>query len=101
MDSLPEVVEAVDLVEAVVMHQKLLARFVVSKAILLWHVGTGRMRASSLNSIKWICSSLSTFATTDCVSDPSWYVDTGAINHVIAELDNLALKTDHYGAAKL
>ncbi|POO00818.1 hypothetical protein TorRG33x02_034490 [Trema orientale] len=40
-------------------------------------------------------------ATPDTVIDPSWYADSGATNHVIAELENMHLKEDYGGKDKL
>ena len=40
-------------------------------------------------------------ATPDTMIDSSWYVDSGAINHVTAEMNNLSLKKPYEGQEKL
>ncbi|KAL6340340.1 hypothetical protein AAG906_040777 [Vitis piasezkii] len=40
-------------------------------------------------------------ATPELVSDQSWYDDSGATNHVIAELGNLLMKSNYHGEDKL
>lgn len=34
------------------------------------------------------------------MNDPAWYVDSGATNHITADLNNLALRTDYKGKEK-
>lgn len=40
-------------------------------------------------------------ATPETVADPSWYADTGATNHVTAELDNMTIGKEYTGHEKL
>lgn len=39
-------------------------------------------------------------ASPSTVNDPAWYVDSGATNHITADLNNLALRTDYKGKEK-
>ena len=39
--------------------------------------------------------------TSDSVADLAWYADSGATNHVTANLENLMLKSDYNGSDKL
>lgn len=40
-------------------------------------------------------------ASPDSVADPSWYVDFGASNHIIADLDNLFIHGAYNGNDKV
>ena len=40
-------------------------------------------------------------ASPETVNDPSWYVDSGATNHIIADLNNLHVKDDYKGKGKI
>ncbi|KAL5822970.1 hypothetical protein ACOSQ4_020870 [Xanthoceras sorbifolium] len=40
-------------------------------------------------------------ATPGSVGDPSWYVDSGATNHITSDLNNLNLKSEDYSKNKL
>lgn len=41
------------------------------------------------------------FAGSETDADPAWYMDSGATNHVIAELDNIDINTTYKGKKKL
>lgn len=41
------------------------------------------------------------FAGPERVSDPCWYADSGATNHVTAEMENLQFNTEYKGKEKL
>ncbi|KAL5848181.1 hypothetical protein ACOSQ4_006194 [Xanthoceras sorbifolium] len=40
-------------------------------------------------------------ATPDSVNDQAWYVDSGATNHITADINNLSLKSEYRGNHKL
>ncbi|GAA0157982.1 transmembrane signal receptor [Lithospermum erythrorhizon] len=40
-------------------------------------------------------------ATPSTIQDPSWYIDSGATNHITADLNNLSLYHDYHGSDKI
>lgn len=58
--------------------------------------GNGNTNYSSLDS-----SSKSYFTCPSTVEDLSWYMDSGASDHVISKVDQLALKEDYVGSQQL
>ncbi|RVX19941.1 hypothetical protein CK203_004466 [Vitis vinifera] len=66
---------------------------------------SGRGRGPGLNNSKEarvdVDEASAFIATSELVSDQSWYADSGAANHVIAELGNLSMKSDYHDENKL
>ncbi|KAL2475606.1 Uncharacterized protein Adt_36342 [Abeliophyllum distichum] len=62
-------------------------------------------RLEHLNTVtfqKWQMSTTShKISTPSTVSDPTWFADTGASNHVTADMENLNLANEYYGKEKI
>jgi hypothetical protein len=68
------------------------ARSTVKEIILLLNVGTCSMSPTSGQKLV-----AATAATSSYQIDPSWYMDSGATDHITSELENLSVKNKYQG----
>jgi len=73
-------------------HQSLVVRFVTSQTILLWSTGTDTMMITSSK----VVEKKSGGPPTAYGVDTNWYVDSGASDHVTADLEKMSVR-DKYG----
>ena len=70
-------------------------------ALICWHRMDENFQATSPTNNNNSYKTTIYMATPKTVIDPSWYVDSGATNHVIIEMNNLSLKNLYEGQIKL
>ncbi|KAL5834363.1 hypothetical protein ACOSQ4_013860 [Xanthoceras sorbifolium] len=63
--------------------------------------GTINLLAKSVESQANVYQAIAFYATPEVVCDPAWYVDGGATNHVISDLNNLHLQAGYKGNNRL